>query len=77
MKDDKLIHPALSKIEIGTTINFKPEANRSITFHGEDGDVGKLTWDDGRFHFEGDADESARIFFDAVCSFVGVIREDA
>lgn len=74
--NDKLIHPALSNVEIGTTINFKAPASRNITFHGEDGDVGKLTWDDGRFHFEGNADESARIFFDAVCSIVGVERKD-
>lgn len=76
MKDNKLIHPAFSKLELGTTINFHPKPSRNITFHGEDGNVGKLTWEDGKFHFEGNVDESARIFFDAVCSIVGVERKD-
>ena len=48
-----------------------PISNRNISFHKEGGDVvGKLSWDDDRFHFEGDADESAQIFFDAVCAIV-------
>jgi len=71
MKDDELLTDKL--LIKGNPIFYKP--NRNITFHGEDGEVGKLTWDDGRFHFEGDADESARIFFDAVCNIVGVERK--
>ena len=54
-----------------------PISNHNISFYKEGGDaVGKLSWDDDRFHFEGDADESAQIFFDAVCAIVGVKRED-
>jgi hypothetical protein len=33
---------------------------------GDGGEVGKLTWEDGKLHFEGNADESARIFLDHV-----------
>jgi len=40
---------------------------RNVTFMGENNEVvGKLTWDDGIFKFEGEAEESARIFFDSL-----------
>jgi hypothetical protein len=49
------------------TIWFKPE-KFVISFHGDSGkDLGKLTEnDDGELVFEGNADESAKVFFDAV-----------
>lgn len=32
--------------------------------------VGKLTWESGKCVFEGDAEESAKIFFNYVCSLI-------
>ncbi len=47
-------------------LSFKESRNRNITFHGKgDKTVGKLSWDDDVLTFEGDATESARIFFEA------------
>lgn len=42
----------------------------ALSFHNVDDkgvwseEVGKLTWDETGFHFTGDTDESAKIFFD-------------
>jgi hypothetical protein len=38
----------------------------NITFHNEEGNIGMLTWEDGIMRFEGDAEESAQLFFDNV-----------
>ena len=35
-----------------------------ISFYGEDGELGRLTFDDNQIHFEGKADESAKQFFE-------------
>ncbi len=44
-------------------------SSSNISFHGDENDmVGTLTWEGGKFHFEGDADASAQIFFDSVVS---------
>jgi hypothetical protein len=38
-----------------------------IHFQGDDGEVGKLEFDEhGELHFEGNATEAAKIFFDSV-----------
>lgn len=36
----------------------------TMTFCDEDGQVGHLSWKDGVFKFDGDADAAAKIFFD-------------
>lgn len=38
----------------------------NVTFQLEGKEVGRLSWDDGTMKFEGNADESAKIFFDVV-----------
>ena len=45
-------------------LTLKP--NYSVSFHREEKMIGKLDWNDGPMTFEGDADESAQIFFDNV-----------
>jgi len=46
-------------------IATQPASTHNLTFHSaEGGDVGKLSWDTGVFVFEGNAEESAKIFFD-------------
>ena len=46
-------------------LNYKPL--RNVTFHGKDGElVGKLDWTDGPMTFEGNVEESAKVFFDTV-----------
>ena len=40
---------------------------RNVTFHGENGmTVGTLSWQRGPMEFSGDAEESAKLFFDLV-----------
>jgi len=41
-------------------MNFKPDYN--MIFSNDDGEVGKMDWNDGTFKFSGDADESAKVF---------------
>lgn len=42
------------------------EPNYTMVFHGDDNEeVGKLDWNDGIMKFEGDTEESAKIFFNA------------
>lgn len=36
----------------------------SLKFHGEKGEVGTLSWETEELQFTGEADESARIFFE-------------
>jgi len=46
------------------------EVPRNIIFMGKDNkEVGKLSWDDGIFNFEGEAEKSAKIFFDFLKSW--------
>ena len=54
------------------------QSSSNISFHGDENDmVGKLTWEGGVFHFEGDADASAQIFFDSVVSLtVEAMKKD-
>jgi len=41
-------------------------APTSFTFTNDAGEVGTLSWHDGTFRFSGNADASARVFFDAL-----------
>jgi len=43
---------------------MKPEY--SVSFYRENQLVGKLDWNDGPMKFEGDAEESAQLFFDNI-----------
>jgi hypothetical protein len=46
---------------------FKQPVDWSMTFVDNDGsELGKLTIVDGKLHFEGEADESAMVFFKAI-----------
>jgi hypothetical protein len=53
-----------------TTAHFAPEKPPTIAFHNKAGGdmIGKLYIEDGKLHFEGNAAESAQIFFDEVLS---------
>ena len=49
------------------------QPSRNITFMNEDNKVvGELTWDDDVFKFEGNAEESAQVFFDCVIALMPV-----
>ena len=39
-------------------------AATGMTFNGPDGVIGRLDWSEGSVRFEGDFDESARVFFE-------------
>lgn len=45
-------------------ITFTP--TKKIIFTNESGTVGVLNWSDGTMRFEGEADESAQLFFDHI-----------
>jgi len=48
-------------------MNISTAVNRTIIFHGQDNkEIGRLYPKDGKLHFEGDADESAKVFFSSV-----------
>lgn len=47
-----------------TLLTLKP--NYNVTFHRGQEMVGKLDWNEGPMKFEGDADESAQLFFDNI-----------
>ena len=52
---------------------FSQPSPRNITFMNEDNKVvGRLTWDDDVFKFEGNAEESAQVFFDCVIALMPV-----
>lgn len=42
----------------------------SISFENENETVGELTWDTGVMIFTGDADESAKVFFDYIKIYI-------
>ena len=37
-----------------------------LIFTDESKEIGKLSWEDGTFRFTGNADESAKVFFEAL-----------
>ena len=60
------------------TVAFYVPVASSLSFHGEGGEVGKLTWEGGTFRFAGNADESAKVFFDALKRMgVGLSRPES
>lgn len=46
----------------------------NLVFMNEQGEIGKLSWDNGRFTFEGNADESAQQFFNYLKSLFETAR---
>jgi hypothetical protein len=54
----------ISPMTASLLINIKP--NYNVSFHTNNGMIGALDWNDGVMKFEGDADESAKVFFDNV-----------
>jgi acetoacetate decarboxylase len=45
---------------------FEMESCGDMTFFRDGKEIGRLTFRDGRWTFEGDVDDSARIFYDAI-----------
>lgn len=77
MEDEKLENENDIKFEIlgegdlDPEITFHAPPGRNISFHSDErGKVGELNWDDGPMIFIGDAEESAKIFFDHVIRMV-------
>ena len=64
----------LGEGDLAPEIVFHVLPTNNITFHGMvDGEpyqVGELNWDDGPMKFIGDAEESAKIFFDNIIRMV-------
>ena len=48
----------------GIKLNIDPCPVCDILFCGDEGELGRLTFDDNQIHFTGKADESAKIFFE-------------
>ena len=41
------------------------DMTKNLTFHdNNDKEIGRLDWENGKFVFTGDAEESAKVFFD-------------
>ena len=51
-------------------IKLKLEHNIIFNDMNTGDEVGRLSWNKGKFEFEGDMDESARIFFDYLKGYV-------
>jgi hypothetical protein len=45
---------------------FTIKPNYNVSFHANNSMIGALDWNDGVMKFKGDADESAKVFFDNV-----------
>jgi hypothetical protein len=59
--DNKL---TITKNEVSDlVINLNPNPICDISFYGEHGEIGRLTFDNDQIHFTGNADESAKNFF--------------
>ncbi len=60
---------------IGFGITNPP--SQSIVFQDNVmGEVGRLTWEDGLMTFTGNADASAKMFFDAVCQMFNLNQKE-
>lgn len=47
------------------------KASKTIAFHNDNSEqIGCLSWEDGVFKFEGKAEESAKVFFDWMNTFL-------
>jgi hypothetical protein len=58
-----------------TTAIARP--NYNITFHGEGGEIGRLDFNGPEMVFTGNAEESAKVFFDWIAkSFAGRLAEE-
>ena len=53
-----------SCVNAGPFTFHRQQACTNIVIMGADGEVGRLSWDEGRFAFSGNMAESAQIFFD-------------
>jgi hypothetical protein len=54
------------------TITSAPSTQFIQFFGPGNTDIGKLTWDNGVLHFEGDADASAKIFLQSIAMQAGL-----
>ena len=54
----------------GSDTQFQISKDLNLTFYNEDTQVGKLSWENGVFEFDGETEESARIFFDLIIRHV-------
>ena len=70
MEDEKNVFSIANPKELDLKLAINAPPTRNITFHSEDEQIGELNWDDGTMKFIGDADESAKIFFDHVIRLV-------
>lgn len=59
--------PTIQFAALDTKINLSPmKQNYKILFFKENSEVGSLDWNDGVMKFIGNADESAKLFFDNI-----------
>lgn len=58
-----------SNISPISLFTWKP--SNKITFNDENKECGSLTWDEGVFKFDGNAETSAKLFFNYVGKFCG------
>lgn len=59
-----------TEIKFTTTVD-----NRNIVFHGAcNEEIGRLDWTGGKFKFEGDADEAAKVFIKSVGLWVNMVE---
>ena len=56
--------------------DIKPEHNIVFSDTNNGKEVGRLSWDKGKFQFEGNADKSAKIFFDYLKGYVDLYLEE-
>lgn len=82
MEDETLDGNEFAVVDAGSlpneilTINLDSDLvpatpSRNISFHSDEhGKIGELNWDDGPMIFIGDAEESAKIFFDHIIRMV-------
>ena len=54
---------SLNTGEEPTFHEYNPPSMCNICFNDGSNEIGKITWDDGVMRFEGNAEESAKIFF--------------
>lgn len=57
--NETIEYPQAGKLKI---VNVKPDYN--MLFHKDDKTIGKLDWNSGVLKFEGEIEESAKVFFE-------------
>jgi hypothetical protein len=60
------VYPSYSVSTDSNALKVYQPTCPSIIFRNNNKNVGKLDWSDGTMKFEGDADESAQLFFDNI-----------